>query len=76
MAALVTVYNDGPDEIEVKLGGRWVRLMAGQSTRTNATVPLEVEPMPKADPVTLALDLGYSPEHPRPAPCRVASDAD
>lgn len=78
MAALVTIYNDGPDEIEVKLGGRWLRLSAGQSTRTNATLPVEVNPMPKTDPVLLALDLGHTPEQQRNnlPPCRVASDSD
>lgn len=74
MAALVTIFNEGPDEAMVKIGPRWVRLAPGESTRTNATHPLEVEPMPKVDPAALAIDLGHTPgEAPKP-PCRLAND--
>lgn len=77
MAALVTIHNDGPDEIMVKLGPRWVRLAAGESTRTNATHPVEVEPMPKVDPELLKVDLGVIPGSKRDGdlpPCRMAGD--
>lgn len=74
MGALITIHNDGPDEIEVRIGGRWVRLAAGESTRTNATVPVEANPLPKLDPAALAVDLGHTPgEAPKP-PCRLAND--
>lgn len=74
MGALATIYNDGPDPLHVKIGGRWVQLEAGHSTRVNATVPIEVEPAPKIDPAELALHLGQLPTKPTEPPCRVVND--
>lgn len=74
MGALATVYNEGPDALQVRIGGRWVKLDAGQSTRFNATVPVEFEPLPKVDPAELALHLGNLPHKPAEPPCRLAND--
>lgn len=75
MAALVTIHNDGPDAAMVRIGPRWVRLEAGESTRTNATHPLEIEPLPKVDPTLLKVDLGIIPgKDDNLPPCQLASD--
>lgn len=74
MASLVTIHNEGPDDAMVRIGARWVRLAAGESTRTNATLPVDVQPVPKVDPHLLAIDLGATPgEAPKP-PCQLAND--
>lgn len=74
MGALVTVRNDGPDDLQARIGGRWVVLHANESTRFNATVPVEFEATPTLAPAELALHLGVSPERPAEPPCRLAHD--
>lgn len=74
MGALVSVHNDGPDVAHIRIGGRWVQLPAGHSTRVNATCGVEIEPAPQLDPAELALHLGQLPGKPASAACRLANE--
>lgn len=71
MAALVTVHNDGPDAVELRVGRRSVLLSAGEEFRMSTANVVSVGPLPKIDPQELALHMGTRPDV---APCRYAEE--
>lgn len=74
MGALLSIHNDGPDAVHVRIGGRWVQLQAGEGTRVNATVGVEFEPIPTIKPEDMALHQGYAPDKPKEPACRLANE--
>lgn len=58
MAALVTVRNDGPDAVELRIGRKSVLLYAGKSHCVATSHAVEVNNLPKLSAEELALHMG------------------
>lgn len=58
MAALVTVHNDGPDAMEVRIGCRSVLLYAGQDFRIATSHAVQLHHLPQISAEELALHMG------------------
>jgi hypothetical protein len=65
MAALVTVHNDGPDAVEIRVGRRSLLLYAGQDFRVATNHAVEVANLPKISADELALHMGGRPREER-----------
>lgn len=73
MGAQVTVRNDGPDAVEVRIGPSSRLLHAGQSICVaTAAKRVEVTPLVPLTPAEMAMHMGSSPN--RDTPCRYAED--
>lgn len=61
MGALVSVHNDGPDAVELRIGGRSLLLYAGQDYKVATSHVVEVCMLPKISAEELAMHMGGRP---------------
>lgn len=61
MAALVSVHNDGPDTVEVRVGRRSILLHAGQDFRVATASVVAVAALAPISADELALHMGGRP---------------
>jgi hypothetical protein len=67
VAALVSVHNDGPDAIELRIGRQSILLQPGHDYRVATSAAVELCPLARIDPLDLAMHMGGRPstEHNR-----------
>jgi hypothetical protein len=61
VGALVTVHNDGPDSVEVRVGRRSILLHAGQDFRVSTASNVGIAPLTPISADELALHMGGRP---------------
>lgn len=72
MAALVSVHNDGPDAVEIRLGRRSILLVAGGDFRVATSQAVELSLLPPVSREDMALHMGTRPA--TDEPMRVVTD--
>jgi hypothetical protein len=67
-AASVRIYNDGPESVDVMVGGRYrLNLTAGQGTVINTNEALSFKPVRNMTPRERAEHFGLSEKDSQPA---------
>lgn len=61
MAALVTIHNDGPDSVELRVGRRSILLHAGQDFRVATSATVGIVPLVPVSADELAMHMGGRP---------------
>jgi hypothetical protein len=61
MGALVTVHNDGPDAVEIRIGRRSILLQAGGDFRVSTASTVGILPLAPISAEDLALHMGGRP---------------